>query len=276
MTTGTKEHEYVLGRDYLSSARLNLQHYLWVEELGYHVHPSIPLKPGAKVADVATGTGVWMIDLAHRHPDVSFHGFDVDLAQAPPPEWLPANAKLDVMDLLKPISDEFAGQFDVVHTRLLMCVISENPAPILENLMKLLKPGGYLQWGEMDHPTHRFEKSKPEHSIEWLQQAGEFPSTLRTEDTRMDARWVSQLAEYYKKGGLEVVADEHKYRGSSHLAFYCDPAFMVWEEWRSKMAPKDAAKYGEILTNAKKEVQDAKRGVSINMEIRTVVGRKPE
>ena len=53
-----------------------------------------------------------MIDLAQRHPDVSFHGFDVDLAQAPPAEWLPDNAKLDVMDLLKPISDEWAGQFE--------------------------------------------------------------------------------------------------------------------------------------------------------------------
>jgi hypothetical protein len=99
---------------------------------------------------------------------------------------------------------------------------------------------------------------------------------VTTAETNHRYSWVSQLAEYYKKGGLEVVADEHKYRNSSHLAFYCDPAFMVWEEWKSKMAPEDAAKYGEILTNAKKEVQDAKRGISINMEIRTVVGRKPE
>jgi hypothetical protein len=31
---------------------------MWVQELGYHLHPKIPaLKAGAVVADVATGTG---------------------------------------------------------------------------------------------------------------------------------------------------------------------------------------------------------------------------
>lgn len=53
-----------------------------------------------------------MIDLAPRYPNVSFHGFDVDLAQAPPSEWLPANVKLDEMDLFKPVPEEFVGQFE--------------------------------------------------------------------------------------------------------------------------------------------------------------------
>lgn len=75
--------------------------------------------------------------------------------------------------------------------------------------------------------------------------------------------------------GLEVLVDEHKYRDPHHLAYYCDPAFMAYEEWRSRMTPDHAARYGDILTKAKDEVQQAQRGISINMEIRTVVGRKP-
>lgn len=38
--------------------RLNLQHYLWKDQAGYLVHPSIPLtSPNLKIADVGTGTG---------------------------------------------------------------------------------------------------------------------------------------------------------------------------------------------------------------------------
>ncbi|KAI0836882.1 S-adenosyl-L-methionine-dependent methyltransferase [Hypoxylon sp. FL0890] len=272
----TNDHDYVLGRDFLASCRLNLQHYLMVEDLGYHVHPTITIKPGMKVADVATGTGVWMIDLAPKHPDVSFHGFDIDLAQAPNPEWLPENAKLDVLDLLKPVPEELVGQFDYVHVRLLMYVIREDPTPILENLIKLLKPGGVLQWVDMDHPTHRFDKARPEYSTKYLELAGTWPSTLATEDNRMDPKWVGKLASYYKRQGLQVLADDHKYRDKYHLGYYCEAAFMAWEEFKSKMSDEHAAQYDEILKKARQEMEQAKRGISINMEIRVVVGRKPE
>lgn len=38
--------------------RLNLQHFLWKQQLGYNLHPQIPTdSPDLKIADVATGTG---------------------------------------------------------------------------------------------------------------------------------------------------------------------------------------------------------------------------
>ena len=39
--------------------RLNLQHYLWKDQTGYLLHPSIPLSgiENLKIADVGTGTG---------------------------------------------------------------------------------------------------------------------------------------------------------------------------------------------------------------------------
>ena len=39
--------------------RLNLQHYLWKDQIGYLLHPSIPLSAleNPKIADVGTGTG---------------------------------------------------------------------------------------------------------------------------------------------------------------------------------------------------------------------------
>lgn len=39
--------------------RLDLQHYLWKDQTGYLLHPSIPLSSiqNVKIADVGTGTG---------------------------------------------------------------------------------------------------------------------------------------------------------------------------------------------------------------------------
>lgn len=55
---------------------------------------------------------IWITDLAHKMPKSTFHGFDVDLAQAPPREWLPSNVKLDVLDLFERIPDQYMGKFE--------------------------------------------------------------------------------------------------------------------------------------------------------------------
>lgn len=40
-------------------SRLNLQHYLWKDVLGYNIHPGIPIhdKEDFCIADIGTGTG---------------------------------------------------------------------------------------------------------------------------------------------------------------------------------------------------------------------------
>ena len=49
---------YRLGRDVIASTRLNLQHYIWKENIGYLLHPSIKLSgDNISIADVGTGTG---------------------------------------------------------------------------------------------------------------------------------------------------------------------------------------------------------------------------
>ena len=60
---GQKADGYVLGRDYMATARLNYQHFLWKEQLGFLVHPSIQVaRPDVKVADIGTGTGYVCFD----------------------------------------------------------------------------------------------------------------------------------------------------------------------------------------------------------------------
>jgi hypothetical protein len=46
---------------------------------------------------------------------------------------------------------DLVGKFDIVHVRLFLLVVRNNdPVPILRNLLKLLKPGGYLHWQEYE------------------------------------------------------------------------------------------------------------------------------
>ncbi|KAH8892198.1 hypothetical protein GQ53DRAFT_781410 [Thozetella sp. PMI_491] len=133
--TFVKEQDpYALMRNCSASSRLIAQHYLWKDLLGFLVHPSIPTQGvGLKIADVATGNGIWLHDLARdSHMSVELHGFDISLDQVDPPS-------------------QFWGYFDIVHVRLITVVIKNNdPRPVLEKLTKLLKPGGYLQWDEVD------------------------------------------------------------------------------------------------------------------------------
>ncbi|MCJ1445449.1 MAG: hypothetical protein MMC23_005954 [Stictis urceolatum] len=43
---------------------------------------------------------------------------------------------------------------DVVHVRFFICVVRDgDPGPLLALLWKMLKPGGWLQWMEMDMQT---------------------------------------------------------------------------------------------------------------------------
>jgi hypothetical protein len=98
---------------------------------------------------VATGTGIWLKDLASVSPSTySFHGYDISSEQYLPAESLPENVSLGFLDFKKPIPKELQGTFDLVNVRLI--IISMGPVEIwqetLRNLMSLLKPGGCVTW----------------------------------------------------------------------------------------------------------------------------------
>ncbi|KAJ5622635.1 hypothetical protein N7528_005867 [Penicillium herquei] len=144
---------YALMRDCNANSRLTAQHYLWKELLGFLVHPDIDTRASdLRVADVATGNGIWLQDFARgKPPSTELHGFDISLDQVGPKAWLPANIHMHVWNIFEDVPDEFVGFFDIVHVRLITVVVKNNdPRPILANLRKLLRSGGYLQWDEVD------------------------------------------------------------------------------------------------------------------------------
>lgn len=119
--------------------------------IGFNIHPSIASKlpPNARIADVATGTGIYLKQLAESWPEATLDGYDISAMQYPETASLASNIKLKLLDVKKPIPPELEGTYDLVHVRLLSAaMLAPDWNLVVNNLVKLLKPGGALQWEE--------------------------------------------------------------------------------------------------------------------------------
>ncbi|KAI0132891.1 S-adenosyl-L-methionine-dependent methyltransferase [Xylariales sp. AK1849] len=148
--------KYLLNRDARESARLIDQHEWLKGLLGCNVHPAISTKKGAlRVADVATGTAIWLLDLAQTLPtDTQLYGFDISAAQFPAPEARPSNVSLHEHNVTNPFPEEYHGSFDMVAVRLITAGLrGDDWDAAVRNVSALLKPGGYLQWIEPVHSS---------------------------------------------------------------------------------------------------------------------------
>ncbi|KAH8162763.1 hypothetical protein CIB48_g5482 [Xylaria polymorpha] len=213
--------EYVFTRDYIDRNRINLQHYQWVDLFGYHLHPRIPPPgPQHRIADVGTGTGLWLMGLSSRLPQtVRLEGLDISLEATTPKEWVPSNVSFREWDFKQDPPEDLVGQYDVVHLRLLILVLLDDEIPaVLQRFIKLLKPGGYLQWDESDISSVRIEKAQPGNKTEAVTRL--FDITQKV-DSRLKPTWVPRLAELAGDAGLrDIQVDKRDVtRTPPHLAF---------------------------------------------------------
>lgn len=264
---------YVLNRNFTASTRLNCQHYIWHRELGYNLHPSIPLSTthNARIADIATGTAAWLLDVAREHPSAQCDGFDISLAQAPPAAWLPPNVSLHKWDFYEKPPDEARGKYDVVHIRLVILVIGNGDlVPVLRNLALLLKPGGWLQWDEVDTGdavvAHPAEEGKTE-ALERM--------AARMKAHAMGASaWVVKLPETMREVGGFVDVELYRVKADkAYLKFYTDMHSLLWVEVASSM-PVEGGKRAQFEQLVERVLEETERGAAYGVAKVVVVGRK--
>lgn len=157
-TQSSEEQEYVLSRDVNETLRLHAQHHAIVLRSGWLLHPKVQQSVSEveepQIADVACGSGVWTFELAEKFPRATVIGLDVSAKQFPPRWSWPKNGRLDTLDLCGEVPPEYRGKFDIVHCRLLLGAGPTVDAKIFTGaFLKLLKPGGWLQWQELQYPT---------------------------------------------------------------------------------------------------------------------------
>ncbi|OJD25671.1 hypothetical protein ACJ73_02959 [Blastomyces percursus] len=110
---------YLLIRTKVESDRLDAQHEAFRESMGFLLHPAIPQHDHMRIADGLVARS------SRKAPE-------------------------SLQDMLEPFPEEFLGQYDAVHVRLLvMGLKAEEWELAICNLMTLLRPGGYLQWTDI-------------------------------------------------------------------------------------------------------------------------------
>ncbi|KAI0390636.1 S-adenosyl-L-methionine-dependent methyltransferase [Xylariaceae sp. FL0594] len=205
--------------------RLDFQHAFMTDMmdnqlLPQHITMELHSNPAPRICEIATGTGIWLKELAKTLPaKAELVGLDYDTTKFPAADKLPSNVKLGYGNAFEPFPEELRGSFDVVHLRLFVFAVKRGQSlPLLENLITLLRPGGWLVWvdvnplimnAEPPHKAHeKFKRcfydfaNKVDLSMEipvaipaYMQQAG-------LEDC--DARFYSSETPFYgPKGGAE-------------------------------------------------------------------------
>ena len=134
---------YMLSRDQEESQRLDAQHkYLRQLANGKLIQPSVPQSELKAIADIGTGTGIWLREVAQElespNNEVKFMGFDISAQQFP-------KSQIDGItfieqDIVKPFAPEFHEKFDLVHVRFLSYALkAQDLESAVRNVIQILR-----------------------------------------------------------------------------------------------------------------------------------------
>ncbi|KAL9042132.1 MAG: hypothetical protein Q9214_003876 [Letrouitia sp. 1 TL-2023] len=255
---------------------------MWRYQLGYLLHPKIATSvQNLKVADVACGTGAWLIETARAFPEAQFDGFDISSDQFPAKKRMPKNVTFSTLDAVGLIPQKLLEKYDVVHIALFAVNIrNENPVPVLMNLIAMLRPGGFLQWEESDicsmhaslagqELSECYEDSMISELLKWLA------------SQQITSRWVREMDSLFRQHELKVI-DFQRLPICNELAKpYTDMQIMALEDLMENFVIPSEAKGTEICLTPEKwrsmfqnMVRKCREGMSNTMDMAVAVGQK--
>ncbi|MCJ1359592.1 MAG: hypothetical protein MMC33_009594 [Icmadophila ericetorum] len=265
-----ESQQYSLARGYRAASRLNLQHYLWKQSAGYLIHPNIPLVDGqhVRITDIGTGTGIWLLDLGESLPRSSrLDGYDIDVRQCPPTQWLPENVTMRTLDVYDPIPEDLIGQYDIIHIRYFICVVRDsNPAALPQTFLKMLKPNGWLQWSEIDLKTIEICAASPQTVVGHTEALMDFVISPNPDWKVESQHWVATLRQSFEKAGFEEVQEDRRKRLPWTLPSLHDTRILLAEEFGAELHGNSAARQ-DMIQSAAREFENQERGVGMHSEI---------
>ncbi|KAI9226527.1 MAG: S-adenosyl-L-methionine-dependent methyltransferase [Piptocephalis tieghemiana] len=142
---------YILPHDPTEMHRSDLMHKLLFESCGAHYLAPLDMFP-RRILDVGCGTGQWVRDVGHSFPDSQVYGMDMISdgfrMEFGTPAW-PPNATLCLGDVIRGLAFP-DNSFDFIHQRYLWSIPSESWPWVLQELFRMVQPGGWCEVGEGD------------------------------------------------------------------------------------------------------------------------------
>ncbi|KAJ5754145.1 uncharacterized protein N7511_008298 [Penicillium nucicola] len=269
-----------MGRNSTEAQRLDEQFELITENIGYLVHPAVQAKlpPNALVADVGTGTAAFLRSLTHYYPRAELHGYDISTSLFPPPLTLPQNVTLRLLDARQPVPLTIWHKYDLVHVRLISAGLKPNEWPaIVQNLTRMLKPGGAMQWEECDFTAVRHLPGSPTATINTASYMGQ--RFLAGMMHHFQSGW-NTLMEGMRGAGLqdvhtEVVAADRVYATRSRLTANGMVAIFAWARLASARGDEGSLSMLQLEQLERKAYADIESGCYVTFDIHVAWGFRP-
>ncbi|KAI8979564.1 S-adenosyl-L-methionine-dependent methyltransferase, partial [Mycotypha africana] len=106
------------------------------------------------VLDIACGNGIWIMEMATDFPDSQFFGIDINTNY--PKTIKPPNTNFLQWDILNSKGVPFPNEyFDYIFMRqVYTCFSAEDWKTVMMEVKRLLKPGGYVEFRDLDPIIH--------------------------------------------------------------------------------------------------------------------------
>ncbi|KAI3390869.1 hypothetical protein diail_8467 [Diaporthe ilicicola] len=280
-------------RNFKSSARLHLQHFLMQNTIGYLLEPTIEKSLAnnqqpqqLKIADLACGNGIWLSELhsalTRANVPAQLDGFDINPVNFPDSAFLPPSMSLKKLDILaKPLPAALIGVYDIVHIRAFVSLIADaDLTPVLSVASELLKPGGFLQWEEtqgdsfiVESPSPQISKAACDNVVQILKGASQ------ARGIRND--WVDVLDTHLDKYGFQNARQHRHEKRKQDFKGWTDDYLMVWDELAVYFPPKSKEPNAQLsretwLDLFAAAVKETEQGVVVHQgAVITAVGQKP-
>ncbi|KAI5805962.1 S-adenosyl-L-methionine-dependent methyltransferase [Geopyxis carbonaria] len=136
--------EYWVPNDEKQLNQLDITHHMFLMALEGKLYLAPITERPHRVLDVGTGTGIWAMDFADRHPSAQVIGTDISPTM---PVHVPPNCSFEIDDACLPWTF-IPASFDFIHARMLYACIEDWPRFYAQALTTLL-PGGWLEQVEV-------------------------------------------------------------------------------------------------------------------------------
>ncbi|KAF2002184.1 hypothetical protein P154DRAFT_463257 [Amniculicola lignicola CBS 123094] len=280
---------YVVSQGFDESGRLFLQHWMWKAQLGWDLHPVIQLNgtDEVRVADHGCGNAAWVVslatDLERAQRRATFIGLDVQDAHFPAAQNLPKNIKLGLLDAFtEDLPEEHIGKYDVVHVRAFSSVVkNDDPSPVIKNAYKMLKPGGYFQWDDLDGGSFKAVAPGSDPTTSMVSTAATedlVATSMQSQKVAMNFKfsWLGRLGLLFDEHGFEVL-DDKRLEVKKELRSVMTVSLLMIHAHIARVAVRNGClvgtdkKWEDVWAKAGEEIG---QGVSLTMDMLVTVGYK--